>query len=100
LHRNFPLPPGTGDAAYLRALDETLALVRAFGPESVVVSAGMDIYVGDPLGDFAVTAEGIRAIGRGLAALHRPTVVVMEGGYNNEALGENVVGLLSAFGGD
>ncbi len=97
LHRNFPLPPGTGDAAYLRALDEALALVRAFGPESLVVSAGMDIYAGDPLGDFAVTTEGVRAIGRGLAALRLPTVVVMEGGYNNEALGENVVGLLSAF---
>jgi acetoin utilization deacetylase AcuC-like enzyme len=26
-----------------------------------------------------------------------PTLVVMEGGYNNDALGENIVGLLSAF---
>jgi acetoin utilization deacetylase AcuC-like enzyme len=96
-HHNFPLPPHTTDADYLRTLDEALSLVQNFDPAYLVVSAGMDVYQGDPLGKFEVTTDGIRQIGQHIAAMNLRTLVVMEGGYNNEALGENVVGLLSAF---
>jgi len=96
-HRNFPLPPHTNDADYLRTLDEALVLIQQFAPNYLVVSAGMDIYIDDPLGDFDVTTDGIRQIGEGMAAMKLPTLVVMEGGYNNDALGENIVALLSAF---
>jgi acetoin utilization deacetylase AcuC-like enzyme len=44
-----------------------------------------------------VTTDGIRQIGEGIAAMKLPTLVVMEGGYNNDALGENIVALLAAF---
>jgi acetoin utilization deacetylase AcuC-like enzyme len=96
-HRNFPLPPHTNDADYLRTLDEALVLIQQFAPDYLVVSAGMDIYIDDPLGDFDVTTDGIRQIGEGIAAMKLPTLVVMEGGYNNDALGENIVALLAAF---
>jgi acetoin utilization deacetylase AcuC-like enzyme len=96
-HRNFPLPAGTGDQTYLKALEEALTLVRQFAPTTLVLSIGMDIYEADPLGEFRVTREGIRAIGRRVAGLGLPTVIVMEGGYNNDALGENVVAMLEPF---
>jgi acetoin utilization deacetylase AcuC-like enzyme len=62
-----------------------------------VVSAGMDIYSGDPLGRIKVTTEGIHEIGVRIAALDLPSTIVMEGGYNNDALGTNVVAFLQAF---
>ena len=96
-HRNYPLPPNVGDVEYLKTVDDALTLIREFDPASLVVSAGMDIYEGDPLGDFKVTTGGIRVIGERLAALALPAVICMEGGYNNEALGENVAAFLSAF---
>jgi len=37
-NRNWPLPQKTGDADYLAALDEALAVVRDFGPRYLVVS--------------------------------------------------------------
>ncbi|MBF8248509.1 MAG: Histone deacetylase family protein, partial [Bacteroidetes bacterium] len=40
---------------------------------------------------------GIIEIGKRIAVLGLPTVLVMEGGYNNEALGRNVIGLLGEF---
>lgn len=97
LHRNFPLPAETDDARYLSALGEALTLLRSFSPAFLVVSAGMDLYSGDPLGTFKVTREGIRQIGARLAALGLPTLIVMEGGYNNAALGENITTLLEKF---
>ena len=96
-HRNFPLENGTDDAHYLSALEETLSLIRQFAPKYLVISAGMDIYADDPLGTIKVTTEGIGEIGRRISALALPTVIVMEGGYNNEALGRNIISFLGAF---
>ena len=98
-HRNFPLEPsaGTDDARYLSALEEALYLIRQFGPKYLVISAGMDIYAGDPLGTLKVTTEGIREIGRRISALKLATIIVMEGGYNNDALGKNITTLLGEF---
>ena len=97
LHRNFPLPAGTDDERYLSALEDALSLIQSFSPVFLVLSAGMDLYEGDPLGDFKVTQEGIRQIGTRVASLNLPTLIVMEGGYNNDALGTNIAAILEAF---
>ena len=96
-HHNFPLPAGTDDAAYLVALERALRLIHEYEPAYLVVSAGMDIYADDPLGTIKVTTDGIAEIGKRVAALELPTVIVMEGGYNNDALGRNIVAFLGEF---
>ena len=96
-HRNFPLPAGTDDTRYLSALDEALGLIQSFVPAFLVLSAGMDLYEGDPLGTFKVTRDGIWQIGKRISALKLPTMIVMEGGYNNSALGQNITTLLDNF---
>ena len=96
-HRNFPLEKGTDDTRYFSALDEALDLIRSFSPAYLVISAGMDIYADDPLGTIKVTTEGIGEIGKRISVLDLPTVAVMEGGYNNEMLGRNIVEFLTPF---
>jgi len=96
-HHNFPLPAGTSDSEYLETLDKALGLIRDYKPAYLVVSAGMDIYADDPLGKIKVTTEGIGEIGRRIKSLDLPTVIVMEGGYANEALGRNIISFLSVF---
>ena len=90
-HKNFPLEKGTDNGRYLTTLEDALSLISRFGPKHLVVSAGMDIYAHDPLGTIKVTTEGIGEIGKRIASLGLPTVVVMEGGYANEVLGTNIV---------
>jgi acetoin utilization deacetylase AcuC-like enzyme len=96
-HRNFPLSKGTSDAQYLSTLNEALNMIKSFAPDHLIVSAGMDTFDGDPLGTFKVTQNGISQIGAQIAALQLPTVIIMEGGYANEALGTNIVTLLENF---
>lgn len=96
-HHNFPLPAGTEDTAYLQTLDQALKLITVYRPSSIVISAGMDIYADDPLGKIRITREGIREIGRRIAAMNLPSAIIMEGGYNNEALGENMAAFLDEF---
>lgn len=96
-HKNFPLEKGADDGRYLAALEEALTLIREFTPTYLVISAGMDIYAADPLGKIRVTTDGIGKIAEQIAALHLPTVIVMEGGYNNDALGQNMIRFLGEF---
>lgn len=96
-NRNWPLPPGTGDAAFLRALNEALDVIRDYQPRYLLVSAGFDAGAGDPLGGFNVTPAGFGEIGRRIAALGLPTVLVQEGGYRLETLAENALSFLRAF---
>ena len=73
---NVPLPAGSGDEDYLRAFDERVEpAVRAFEPELVLVSAGFDAHVDDPLAGMRVTGRRLpRArppLGRARAARRR-----------------------------
>ena len=79
---------------YLAVLEQALAAIADFAPRFLVLSAGFDTFGGDPIGDFALTGAAYPLIGRRIAALGLPTLVVQEGGYAVAALGENAVGLL------
>jgi acetoin utilization deacetylase AcuC-like enzyme len=96
---NIPLEAGVTNARYLEVLEQALGTIAAFAPQFLVLSAGFDTFSGDPVAqnDFALTPEAYPAIGRRIAALGIPTLIVQEGGYAIEALGENVVGLLRGF---
>ncbi|MBL8099015.1 MAG: histone deacetylase family protein [Anaerolineales bacterium] len=96
-HKNFALPKGTDDKNYLIALDEALEMIKKFSPNYLVLSTGMDTFDGDPLGKFHVTRNGFAQIGKKIASLNLPTAIIMEGGYANNELGENVVTLLENF---
>jgi acetoin utilization deacetylase AcuC-like enzyme len=95
--QDFPLPLGTGDEAYFKTLEKALELIKNFMPEYLLVSFGADTFQNDPLGSFAITTEGLQAIGVQISSLDLPTLIVMEGGYNIESLGLNTCTILTAF---
>jgi acetoin utilization deacetylase AcuC-like enzyme len=86
---NLPLPAGTGDEAYLAALDRGLERIASFGGSIVVVSLGFDTYGQDPIADFALTTLAYHEVGRRVAHLGRRLVILQEGGYHVPLLGEN-----------
>ena len=94
---NLPLERGTGDAGFLAALDTALARVAAFAPTHLVLALGLDAYEGDPFAGLAVTTPGFGQIGRAIAALGLPTVIVQEGGYLCPELGQNLEAVLQSF---
>jgi acetoin utilization deacetylase AcuC-like enzyme len=102
---NVPLPPGEGDAGYELACERIVRPVAtAFRPELVLVSAGQDGHVADPISDMALTAAGFAALAR-LACDIVTTVgaygplLLLEGGYNPDTLPYLVGSILDAVGG-
>jgi acetoin utilization deacetylase AcuC-like enzyme len=85
---NLPLPAGTTNEEFLAAWATMLDRTLAFDPVAVVLSLGFDTYEKDPLSTFAVKREAYYQIGREAMALGLPLLVVQEGGYLVEALGD------------
>jgi acetoin utilization deacetylase AcuC-like enzyme len=83
---DLPLPDGTGDADYLRALDGGLdeAFSRAQA-DIVIFLSGADPYLDDKLGRLKLTKEGLaerdRLVFRYCRSSGLPVVVTMGGGY-------------------
>jgi acetoin utilization deacetylase AcuC-like enzyme len=89
---NVPLPAGTGDDAFVDAMQAQVApAVDAFQPEIIVVCAGFDAAAEDPLGNLAITSNGFARIGHQIRHLcerygEGKALVTLEGGYDLAAL--------------
>ncbi|MBX3570547.1 MAG: histone deacetylase family protein [Rhizobiaceae bacterium] len=94
---NLPLPRKSGDKAFLDALDVAFRRIRAFAPEALVVALGLDAFEGDPFGGLSVSTPGFSRIGAAIAGLGLPAVIVQEGGYLCDALGDNLTSFLGGF---
>ena len=80
---NVPLPAGAEDAELLAAFEQLVEpAVAEFAPELVLVSAGFDAHLEDPLGGLALSDGCFCELGRRCAALAPRLAAVLEGGYN------------------
>jgi acetoin utilization deacetylase AcuC-like enzyme len=96
---NIPLPAATGEARYLEAFtSEVVPALHQFDPELLIISAGFDAHIGDPLGEMLLTEESFAKFTK-LVKDVAPIVSVLEGGYNLEALARSVELHLGALGG-
>jgi acetoin utilization deacetylase AcuC-like enzyme len=105
---NIPLAPGGGDDIYRRAFEsQVLPGLAAYRPRFLLVSAGFDAAVEDPLAGMNVTTGGFDWMSRRLVQAAGELcggrlVSVLEGGYDFDALARGVaahVGALLEAGG-
>ena len=90
---NFLMMPDSGDEEVLDIYGNDLPIyVDRFDPDIILVSAGYDLHESDPLAQLNVTTEGIRKIVRLILSSKKdiPYIFFLEGGYDVNALGENV----------
>jgi acetoin utilization deacetylase AcuC-like enzyme len=95
---NVQLHPGAGDEEILAGLaGDVEPAVRRFDPGLVLVSAGFDAHLEDPISDTAVTLECFHELARRCAALAPRVAAVLEGGYNLATLPRLVEAALAGF---
>jgi acetoin utilization deacetylase AcuC-like enzyme len=89
---NCPFPAGSGREEIVGAFrDRLVPAARRFKPQLVLVSAGFDSRIDDPLGSFTLTDDDfatLTAIVREIAAEHAEGRIVstLEGGYALDGL--------------
>lgn len=85
---NIPLPPGTGHAGYIEAMERlVLPALYAFQPDAIVVACGYDAAAVDPLSRMMATADTFRQFTRMVMEAARDLcdgrlTLVHEGGYS------------------
>ena len=94
---NLPLPRGTQWSGYAPALAQALDWIEKHAPDLLIVSYGADTHEDDPISLFKLKTADYAPMGRRIASLGLPTLIVMEGGYAVDALGANVAAFLSGF---
>ena len=93
---NCPMRMGSNDADYLRAFEaQVLPALEEFAPQFLLISAGFDAHVEDPLSGTLVTEDGYAEMSKlacDLAERHcgGRIVSLLEGGYDLGALARSV----------
>jgi acetoin utilization deacetylase AcuC-like enzyme len=102
---NLPVPAGSDEEIWVSLVEHIVVPVGLqFQPQLVLVSAGFDAHVADPLagcnlesGSFALMASHVRELGRRLGA---PVGAVLEGGYDPASMAESVSETMAALAGE
>ena len=94
---NIPLRWGTDWSTYEPALRYAGQWLANHRIDALVVSLGVDTYEGDPISQFRLVSDDYLRMGATVRDLGIPTVFIFEGGYAVEAIGVNVVNVLTGF---
>ena len=94
---NIPLAKGTKKQEYLISLRNSLEMISSYSPAFLILSLGLDIHKGDPLGTFDIDRDGLNEIGMLINLLGVPTLILQEGGYAIGEIGENAEAILDSF---
>ncbi|MEA1944564.1 MAG: histone deacetylase [Euryarchaeota archaeon] len=103
---NVPLPRGSGDTEYINVFKNILIPVAlGFDPDIVLVSAGFDAHIDDPLAGMAVTTDGFREMASIVCLISDRCcdgrlAITLEGGYDLHALSHSVLAVLEVMQGE
>lgn len=96
---NLPLRHGGTGADMDTAVEAAGKAIRDFGADVLVVALGYDAHKDDPIGVLKLEAADFGRIGETVRGFGLPTLVVQEGGYAIEAIGDCLDAFLGGFKG-
>ncbi len=82
--RNFPVAPMIGRSTHMFAIEQALEWLVFFKPELLLVSAGFDAYLDDPIMQMTLAPEDFATCGRWLRDTGLRSGAILEGGYSDE----------------
>ncbi len=91
---NIPLEAGTSGNEYLNAYEKVLDKLKEFKPEFLLISAGFDAHIDDPIAQLRLSSEDFYKITKRTLEVSKPfcngnIVSILEGGYDLKALQES-----------
>ncbi|WP_134725349.1 histone deacetylase family protein [Paracoccus luteus] len=96
---NLPLPHGAAKPQMMAALATAAGAIRDFCAEALVLSLGYDAHKSDPIGVLRLESEDFGDIAAAVRAIGLPTLIVQEGGYAVEVIGDCLHAFLAGFDG-
>ncbi len=103
---NFPMDAGSGDREYMETFkNDIIPALEKFKPQIILISAGFDAHISDPLSSIQLSSESyynFTKLLKGVAKKYSENrlIAVLEGGYDLKALAEGAAGMMNAFAED
>ncbi|KAF2433987.1 histone deacetylase superfamily [Tothia fuscella] len=101
---NYPIPVKTSAEEYMAVLKAAMDKIQDFQPDFLIVSLGFDTFRLDPLGSFDLDTEDYETMARCVRSSDElrsiPAIIMLEGGYVFENLGENMKSFLKGWKGN
>lgn len=94
---NIPLGPGTEERTYLNALEIIVEKIAGFEPAYLIISLGTDTHKDDPICGFNLSTGSFLPMAKIINTIQIPTIIIQEGGYNPDIIGDCVVNFLNGF---
>jgi acetoin utilization deacetylase AcuC-like enzyme len=100
---NIPLPPFSGNKAFRAIIKQVVGpWLRDFQADMLFISAGYDAHFSDPLTTLTLDTQGFYHLAQSLVKLadqycHGRVMFVLEGGYDPQALKDNIQACLAAL---
>lgn len=82
--KNFPVAPHSPRSTHMAALARSWEAVVAFKPDLVLVSAGFDAYVEDPITQMTLERADFVELGHWLRESALASAAILEGGYSSD----------------
>lgn len=98
---NLPLPARSTFAAYQTHLKTALGAIQTFKADYLLISLGFDTFRLDPLGSFQIDTGDYTTIASTIQQCIQgvPALILLEGGYVLERLGENMLAFIKGWEG-
>ena len=102
---NYPLNYGVDDDEFIDIFDNSLSdKILKYNPDLIIISAGFDAHIDDPIGGLSVTTKGFYNISNTIMKFadevcNGKIISSLEGGYNLKAQAESVKAHLLALQG-
>ena len=93
---NIPMSAGSDDSAFEKVFTkQVIPKIRDYKPQFLLISAGFDAAVNDPLGHLCVSTDGFAMITKQLVEVAKEVcdgriVSILEGGYDLDSLTEGL----------
>jgi acetoin utilization deacetylase AcuC-like enzyme len=81
---NFPVAPLTPRSEHVAEVRRALDQIVTFKPDLLLVSAGFDAYMGDPITEMSLEPEDFATFGAWLRETNIPAGAILEGGYSDQ----------------
>lgn len=98
-NHNYPLRPGTSFKTWGGALDDACRKIKTYGPDTLIISLGVDTFEHDPISFFKLASDDFQRYGATIGQMKLPTLFIMEGGYAVDEIGINAVNVLQGYEG-
>lgn len=94
---NLPMPHGSSRDVFFDRVEQAISYIEVYNPDVLIHILGFDVYYQDPQAKCHLETKDFEYLAQRILALGIPTIILVEGGYCIERLGDNMMSFMKGL---